>query len=44
MTPHVIDVDQRGAAMQWPQLATASVPIIFYKSPSFFDDLMFECF
>ena len=91
MTPHVIDVDKRSAAMQWPhsadrkvvgptkvvgnlisrgnqsakgatplcplsvghtgqgihvscELATAPVPLIFDKSPSLFDDLMFECF
>src|SRR6516165_11709408 len=89
MTPHVIDVDQRGASIQWPhgtdckivspikvvgdliscgnqctkgttphcpaicwthrqrihvscELATAPVPLIFYKSPSLFDDLSLE--
>jgi hypothetical protein len=89
MSPHVIDVDQRGAAMQWShsadrkvvgpikvvgdlisrgdqsakgatplcpairwtygqgidvscELTTAPVPLIFYESPSLFDDLSLE--
>jgi hypothetical protein len=82
VTPHVIDVDQRGASIQRPhsadckivspikdklrqsvhqghnaslpcdlhrqgihvscELATAPVPLIFYKSPSLFDDLSLE--